>query len=1179
MEPILADIKSLLSAAKKGTLSKHVPHDHLVEATATLASLILKLSTCLLAPEDELRIKILQRVIHDEQLKAFVTSMIDSCFRTQNYKHAIDQMLFLARRYRVDKSLFWYEKPFYNLVRWLARLFPKSFFSLSKKILYKMTSSVILPSDPAKIAAHIIQRKKQGIHLNINRLGEAILGEQEAEKRLSLILLDLQNPLIEVVSVKISSIYSQITPLSYDHSLNALQKKLQVLFCACKHFRTLEKKPKFLYLDMEEYKDLFLTLEAFQTVLSQPDFFSISAGIALQSYIPDSLAAQEILTTWATTRYKQGGGTIRIRIVKGANLSMERVEASVKGWPQAPFKTKAEVDANFKKMLHYGLQYINAVHIAIASHNVFDIAYALLLRALYNVEDKISFEMLEGMCNHITLAVHAITKSTLLYCPTVKQEDVYTAMAYLIRRLDENTQKENFLTHIFDIENEPLTFIDQKSRFERSVIEQVHLLPIPRRTQDRRALPKLNNVEEFENEPDTDWSLSQNREFAKNIVERWKKRTYDIPCVIGSGIIFTKHRTQGIDPSRPGFALHSYSQASIQDVDNAIHHARQNCSSWHALPIPEKTAILKEFAQLLRKTRGEIICSIVAESGKTFSEADSEVSEAIDFANFYAHAIDQHDEFFRLLPKKEDLAFVATPWNFPCSIPTSSIIAPLVAGYPVIFKPAQEAALVGFKLVELFYQAGVPKEVLQFVTCIDDPVGSYIVTHPAVNLIMMTGATSTCRSFMKRKPKALIFGETGGKNCAIVTKMADRDLVVKEIIQSAFGYAGQKCSAMGLAIVDIEVYEDRRFLDQLRDAAASLICGSSWNFETKINPLIRPPQGKLLRAITELEPGEEWLLKPTISSSNPHLVTPGIKLNVQKGSFTHQTELFGPLLGIMSCKNLDEAIKTANATPYGLTAGLFSLDPREHTSWTTKIAAGNCYINKPITGAIVRRQPFGGCKASSFGIGMKAGGENYLLQLLDSFASDFIDNPEVIQKVQRDFSKYIRDLPHQEDKALFIHAASSYLHWMQHHFSRVWERDHLIGEDNFLAYYPHDHIFIYVQEHDSLTDCFLVMGAATIAGCSFTVGGVKTGVSTTQDNRFKHLVSKSAFPRFRALSPPPDALLSKWSERACCIDISKPKPHGRLELLHYLHEISISSSYHRYGNLLHREHEQRDLPL
>jgi len=1180
MDSLIEAIHSILRSVKNKDFEQNrLIEDYLVEESSKLASLILKLSSAEITTAEKNRSAILNRIIHNEHLKTFVTCAIDSCFRTKNPKRALNQFLFLARRYNIISSLYWYEKPLYIIGKMFAKLFPQKAFSFAKQFLQHMTQDVIIPADNNNITNHLLKRQSQGVKVNLNRIGEAILGEQEAEKRLSLILLDLQNPLLDVVSVKISSIYSQITPISYEQSLEVLKKKLIILFTACKHFYTLQKKTKFLYLDMEEYKDLHLTVQAFKEILSLPDFFSLSAGIALQSYIPDSFEAQENLTIWAKTRVLQGGGIIKIRIVKGANLGMERVEASLKGWPQAPFKTKAEVDANFKKMLNYGILHAEAVHIAVASHNIFDISYALLLRSMHNLEEKISFEMLEGMCNYITRAVHSICQNTLLYCPTVHQDELHTAMAYLIRRLDENTQKENFLTHIFEIEHEPALFHRPKSRFERSVIECNHLSTTPRRTQDRRIFQENPHSTHFLNEPDTDWSLPQNREFVKQALAKWQQRTFDIPCLIGSGIIFTKQRAQGIDPSRPGFSLLSYSLADIDNVDSAIQYAQSNGSSWNKLPTTDKAQIFRRFAQLLRKTRGEMICAIVAEAGKPFAEADGEVSEAIDFANYYANVIEQHEEFFRLIPKKKSIALVATPWNFPCSIPTSSIIAPLAAGQSVIFKPAEYAALVGFKLTELFYQAGIPHEALQFITCRDEPVGSYLVKHPAINLIMTTGATDTCRLFMKLKPDVRLFGETGGKNCGIVTALADRDLAVKEIVQSAFGYSGQKCSAMSLIILDEEVYQDRKFLYQLVDATASLPCGSAWDFDTKINPLIRPPSDKLKRALMTLEDGEEWLLKPSIQKHNPQLITPGIKRGVQRGSFTHQTEFFGPILGIMCAKDLDDAITTANMTSYGLTSGLFSLDSREHSIWKAKIHAGNCYINRTITGAIVKRQPFGGCKASNFGLGMKAGGENYLLQLLDSFAGDFIDNQKYIQYVEHNFKRSLSLLPQREDKGYFVQAVSSYIYWMEHHFSKTLEQDKVFGEDNFLNYHPHDHIFFYVQESDSIIDCLLVLAAAKISGCAITVGGKKKGMATIPDARFMHLVQKTAFPRFRTLDSLPEDLMQHFSERASCIDIAKPKPHGRLELLHYVYEVSISSSYHRYGNLLNRDHEERNYLL
>ena len=379
-------------------------------------------------------------------------------------------------------------------------------------------------------------------------------------------------------------------------------------------------------------------------------------------------------------------------------------------------------------------------------------------------------------------------------------------------------------------------------------------------------------------------------------------------------------------------------------------------------------------AHALRKSRADLIGAMVADTGKIISEADVEVSEAIDFAEYYRrNAVEVH-ALHDIEWQAKGVILVAPPWNFPCSIPAGGILAALAAGNSVIFKPAPEAVFVGWILAQAFWEAGVPQDLLQFFTCADEPVGSSLIQDPRIDSIVLTGATATARLFLEKRPGLDLSAETGGKNAMIITALADRDLAIKDLLQSAFGHSGQKCSACSLAICEAEVYDDPHFRQALCEAAASLCVGSPWNLTTKVNPLIRIPNSILMKGLTTLEAGEEWLLAPKADPHNPQLWSPGIKLGVTPESFTYRNELFGPVLGVMRADNLAHALHLANGTPYGLTAGLHSLDEREHMYWIEHIEAGNCYINRGITGAIVQRQPFGGCKQSSFGPGAKAGG-------------------------------------------------------------------------------------------------------------------------------------------------------------------------------------------------------------
>ena len=356
----------------------------------------------------------------------------------------------------------------------------------------------------------------------------------------------------------------------------------------------------------------------------------------------------------------------------------------------------------------------------------------------------------------------------------------------------------------------------------------------------------------------------------------------------------------------------------------------------------------------------------------------------MDFAAFYPHAAQAYFDMPNLRCRGKGVGVVVAPWNFPIAIPCGGITAALAAGNTVIFKPSSDAILVGWLLCRCFWRAGVSQNVLQFLPCEGGSTGARLTGHPDVDFIILTGGTDTGLRILRERPDAVLAAETGGKNATIVTAMSDREQAVGNIVYSAFGNSGQKCSATSLLILEREVYDDEAFKRQLTDAAATFKTGSAWDFTSRMGPLVRPPRSPLQEALTNLEPGESWALEPRMLADNPQLWTPGIKWGVQPASTTHMTEFFGPVLGVMAADSLEQAVALANQTGYGLTSGLESLDRREQDLWKKGIKAGNLYINRGTTGAVVLRQPFGGMGKSALGAGIKVGGPHYVTQFFEA---------------------------------------------------------------------------------------------------------------------------------------------------------------------------------------------------
>ena len=545
------------------------------------------------------------------------------------------------------------------------------------------------------------------------------------------------------------------------------------------------------------------------------------------------------------------------------------------------------------------------------------------------------------------------------------------------------------------------------------------------------------------------------------------------------------------------------------------------------------------------------------------------------------------------------------PWNFPIAIPCGGVAAALATGNTVILKPASDAVLVVWELCECFWRAGVPREALQFLPCSGSGAGQRLVTHRDVDAVILTGGTNTALHLLRARPDLRLFAETGGKNATIVTALADREQAIKHVLHSAFSHSGQKCSATSLLLLEGEVYDDPDFKRIFVDAVRSLPVGSAWDLPTKIGPLIRPPTGELARALATLEPGESWAVEPRQIGDNPCLWSPGVKWDVQQGCVTHLTEFFGPLLGVMRFTKLTEAIGLVNATGYGLTSGLESLDEREQAEWRDGIHAGNLYINRPTTGAIVLRQPFGGMGKSSFGPGMKAGGPNYTAQFLrftdrrTAINNRLVHHPHLRDLQERLLAVEI-DAP-ADDVAQVLAAISSYARWSREEFGQAHDHFRLLGQDNLRRYLPLPEVRVRVHAADSMFEIFARACAARAAGSRVLIStppglhspAVKTLDDFTDswagaiefleetDEQLAEAIRNGEVERLRYASPDRAPSVAREAAAGAMVFIADGPvlAEGRVELLWYLREQSVSHDYHRYGNLGPRADERRAEPL
>ena len=1172
-----------------------------------LAASLLRAARAQETPEEKAQARRLARMMADPRGKELTIALVDQAFRSRRPERIAGQLAYLLERYGTPQFMQWWERAALTLGGVMGHYLPSIVVPPIVARLRHETESLILPGEEEELHRYLAERRRAGVRLNLNLLGEAILGEGEAARRLEAYSALLAREDVEYISVKVSSVFSQINLVAFRHTVERVKERLRVLYRQAlrHHYRHPDGQltPKFINLDMEEHRDLDLTVTAFREVLDEDEFVPLRAGVVLQAYLPESHRVQHALMAWAIERHRHGGAPIKLRIVKGANLAMERIEAAVHGWPQAPYTSKVEVDANFKRMVEHGCrpEHALAVHLGIATHNLFDVAYGLLLRGDEGVEPFVEFEMLEGMANHQARAVKVRAGGLLLYAPVVRAEDFHSAIAYLVRRLDENTAEDNFLRHVFGLEPGSPDWERERDRFLSAVDFVDQLSDSPRQSQNRASEslspePFSPEGEEggvrgqsFSNDPDTDWSVSANREWIDAVVATWRDRLPEsVPLQIAGDLIKGATEIEVRDRSRPDRIAYLHALADSAQVSRALDVAHAAQPAWAARSPAARRALLDQAATCLARRRGDLIGAMIVDGAKIVPEADPEVSEAIDFARYYPRSLEEAaGDLTSCQMDALGVVVVAPPWNFPLSIPAGGVLAALTAGNSVLLKPAPEAVLVGWHLAQALWDGGIPREVLQFVPCPDDDVGRALITDPRVDAVILTGSAETARRFLAWRPDLMLFAETSGKNAMVITSLADRDQAIRELVRSAFGHQGQKCSAASLAICEAEVYDDAVFRRQLRDAAASLDAGSAWDTWSRITPLTQPPGKALRRALTTLDEGEEWLLEPSVVGEHPHLWSPGIKLGVRRGSFFHHTECFGPVLGLMRAEHLDEAIDLANGTPYGLTSGIQSLDDREIDRWLDRVEAGNLYVNRPITGALVGRQPFGGWKASSVGPGAKAGGPNYVLQLAHwRQVSDARGEEDTARgPLSALLERFLEEADDEQAKALLRASAASYALAWQHHFSREHDPMRILGERNVFRYRPCRGVLVRAEAVSVAGRRALqqVLLAALICGVPLTVSlsrgelwswlaehSTIAAVIESESDLIKRLRSSDSVERLRVLDPVSFGVRAAAHEAGVAVIDALVLAIGRLELRWYLREQTVARVVHRYGNVMER---------
>lgn len=930
-------------------------------------------------------------------------AMEDESVKVQMFRF-VDVLPMLKDHTAIARHLEEYFEDVRQHLPWAARLgldLSSTNSILSRTLAYnartnaaRMARRFIAGESASEVLQSVRQLRKNSCAFTLDLLGEAVISDVEADRYQQAYLDLIQEtsdkvdkwsgiPIVDSdhngaiprlnVSVKLSALDSQFSSMDPVGSRERVLQRLRPIL------RAAQENHAYVHFDMEQYDYKDLTLDIFKHVLMEDEFREFAdAGTVIQAYLHDATDDLKNLLAWT----KKRGTPITVRLVKGAYWDYETIRSEYRNWPIPVFRRKWQSDDSFEQQCRFLMKNYEWLRPALASHNLRSLAHGLAWAEEYKVPDRaFEIQMLYGMSDEQSQLFAEAGHRVRIYTPFGK---LIPGMAYLVRRLLENTSNDSFLRQSFT---------------EHVAVEKLLMKPSDNAVEE----PPIEDEADagFTNEPVTDFSIDENRAAMKQALADVRDefgRTY--PLVIDGKSSESRSTLSSRNPSNTSEVIGHVASASADQAADAVDAARRAFPQWAAMETSNRCEYLELVAAEIRERRLEMAAWICFEVGKPWAEADGDVAEAIDFCMYYAHEMRRLDAPIQCDFKGEEnsysyrprgVAVVIAPWNFPLAILTGMTAAAIVTGNTVVMKPAEQASVVAAKFMDIVRNAGVPDGVVNFLPGIGEDVGPELIASPDVDLVCFTGSQEVgleinrvaADTDERQTNVRRVIAEMGGKNAIIVDDDADLDEAVLGVMHSAFGYAGQKCSACSRVVVLDGAYD--KFVKRLVEATKSLQVGVADDPATKVGPVIdEESQTRILAAATSVDEefGEELALAVDVKklAKEGTFVGPHIITGVDPDSSLAQDEIFGPVLAVMKAKNLDEALSIANNTRYALTGGVYSRSPLTLKRVRSEFQVGNLYLNREITGAIVQRQPFGGFRMS--GIGSKAGGPDYLLQFL-----------------------------------------------------------------------------------------------------------------------------------------------------------------------------------------------------
>ncbi len=856
---------------------------------------------------------------------------------------------------------------------------------IAKSSILEMARQFILGENLPEIETQLVRLADSGFAATVDLLGERVVTEAEADRYISRLeqihaslvklgpklsgIAGLPDPPISI-SVKPSALTTHFAPLSRDVAASEIVTRLSPLAKAAMESKTV------LFLDMEHYETYEITLEVFSRLLKEPSLGDLRIGLVLQAYLQRHRRdLEEVLE--AAAPYASEDPRIWIRLVKGAYWDTELAQASAGSHEPPVYQVKSASDFAFEHSTELLLRSTDRVHPAFASHNLRSIANTIAIaRELGLPPQRYEFQMLFGMAEPLASALVASGQEVRIYTPV---GELIPGMSYLVRRLLENTSNSSFLKQRFGDKTDLSKLLEPPK-------------PAPQPATERHDAYRHEPASHFEH---------------RSVIEGQRGAIATISHALSSSKLLRASCArpgalpadwiESVNPATPSWVLARAEAPTSDTVEMAVQVASAALPAWSATTPEVRSAVLLKAAANLRNRRQEIVAVEVLEAGKPWLEADNDVGEAIDFLCYYANQlklIEQVEldsplgEENRLHYRARGVTAVIPPWNFPLAIPTGMVAAALAMGNPVVLKPAEQTPLCASYLLDAFDNTGLPPGTLVFLPGTGEEVGAPLVRHKDVATIAFTGSREVGLDILQAASQVLpgqraikrVIAEMGGKNAIIVDSDADLDQAVPGVIYSAFGFSGQKCSACSRVVVDAQIAE--AFLDRLAGAVATLVVGDPKDPATQMGPVIdRAAKEKIESAIEKGKSSATLLVQGSVPTGDGYYVPPTVFVDPDRNSSLYRDEIFGPVLVVERASGLDDAIAKANDTLYALTQGVYSRSPGHIDRVRSAARAGNLYVNRPITGAIPGRHPFGGFGHS--GLGFKAGGPTYLYQFAD----------------------------------------------------------------------------------------------------------------------------------------------------------------------------------------------------